>query len=68
MEDDPLYLAAAELMRKRPDAACISSLQRGLLIGYNRASRLMESLIDRGVIVRTYSDDRGVEYTVVPNA
>ena len=64
MEDDPLYLAAVELMRERPDAACISLLQRGLLIGYNRASRLMECMIDRGVIVRTYSADIGVDYTV----
>ena len=67
MEDDPLYLASVDVMRERPEDAGICALQRGLLIGYNRASRLMDCMIERGIVVRTYDAENGVRYTV-PNA
>ena len=54
VEDDPLYLASVDVMRERPEDAGICALQRGLLIGYNRASRLMDCMIERGIVVRTY--------------
>ena len=63
--EDPFYEQAVELMRDAPELACISRIQRKLLIGYNRASRIMDAMIERGVIARTSSAENGVKYTVL---
>lgn len=64
--EDPLYELAVKLMREAPEYAGISRIQRKLTIGYNRASRIMDAMIERGVIARTYSVEGGVTYTVRP--
>jgi DNA segregation ATPase FtsK/SpoIIIE-like protein len=64
--EDPLYELAVNLMREVPEYACISRIQRKLMIGYNRASRLMDAMIARDVIARTSSAESGVRYTVLP--
>lgn len=63
--DDPLYELAVKLMQEKADRACISLIQRTFTIGYNRASRLMDAMIERGVIARTSSVEDGVVYTVL---
>lgn len=48
-EDDPLFAKAVAHVRKSGRAS-ISSVQRALLIGYNRAARMIELMEDTGVI------------------
>jgi DNA segregation ATPase FtsK/SpoIIIE, S-DNA-T family len=50
-EKDPLLDEAVDLSR-RQGRASVSMLQRRLRIGYTRASRLVESMQDKGVISR----------------
>jgi len=64
-DEDPMYELAVNLMREAPEYACISRIQRKLTIGYNRASRIMDAMIERGVIARTSSAEDGVVYTVL---
>jgi DNA segregation ATPase FtsK/SpoIIIE-like protein len=42
---------------------CIAAIQRNLLIGYNRASRIMEALVSNGVLDE-FATDRGSCYRV----
>jgi DNA segregation ATPase FtsK/SpoIIIE-like protein len=48
-DDDELYEEAVELV-KRMNKASISLLQRRLRIGYTRAARLIDLMVQRGVI------------------
>jgi S-DNA-T family DNA segregation ATPase FtsK/SpoIIIE len=48
-EDDPLFAKAVAHVRKS-ERASISSVQRALLIGYNRAARMIELMEDTGMI------------------
>ena len=52
MEDltDPLLEATKEAMIEGNITACVSSIQRLHLIGYNRAARILEALEDAGVV------------------
>jgi len=60
---DPLYDKAKALMLSSSHP-CISNIQRGLLIGYNRAARLMESLVEDGVIEKFDTGLGGIGYRV----
>jgi DNA segregation ATPase FtsK/SpoIIIE-like protein len=62
---DELY-GDAEKLARSTDNLCIGTLQRRLWIGYNRASRLMDSLIENGVVERN-TDDFGVTYRLTHN-
>lgn len=46
---DPLYEQAVEIVRMNRRAS-LSLVQRLLVIGYNRAARLMESMEEQGVV------------------
>lgn len=46
---DPLYKEAKEIIGKNP-AGFILAIQRGLNVGYNRASHLLEAIIEEGFI------------------
>ncbi len=59
-EDDELYEEAVELV-KRMNKASISLLQRRLRIGYTRAARLIELMVQRGVINAADAGDAGRE-------
>jgi len=48
-ESDPLYDQAVELVLKNRRAS-ISSVQRYLRIGYNRAARLLEQMEQAGLV------------------
>lgn len=67
MEDlkDPLYEKAVLAVKAaRPPST--ANLQRTLLIGYNRAARLMDAMIDDGILER-HETENGVGYRLVPN-
>ena len=66
MIDDPLYDKAV-LVAKAANPPSTANLQRTLLIGYNRASRLMDAMIDNGII-RRIELESGVGYRLAPNA
>jgi DNA segregation ATPase FtsK/SpoIIIE-like protein len=53
--DDPLYIDAVKHVRES-NRASISSVQRKLLIGYNRAARLMEEMEIKGVVTSISSN------------
>lgn len=46
---DPLFIDAAKFIIKSNNAS-ISHLQRKYLIGYNRASKIMEQLVEAGIV------------------
>nr|WP_268795175.1 DNA translocase FtsK [Pseudoalteromonas sp. R3] len=47
--EDPLY-SEAEAIVIRSKNALVSSLQRSLRIGYNRATRLIEAMEAKGIV------------------
>lgn len=54
-EDDPLYQAAVAFVRES-NRASISSVQRKLLIGYNRAARFIEAMEMAGIVTAMSSN------------
>ena len=46
---DPLFIDAAKFIVKNRNAS-ISNLQRKYIIGYNRAGRIMEQLVEAGIV------------------
>lgn len=62
---DPLYEKAV-LVAKAAKPPSTAHLQRTLLIGYNRASRLMEAMIGDGILERI-EYEHGVGYRLLPN-
>jgi DNA segregation ATPase FtsK/SpoIIIE-like protein len=62
--EDPLY-EQAKMIAKSADRLCIANLQRTLMIGYNRASRLMDSMIDDGLVERYETGYGGMGYKLV---
>jgi DNA segregation ATPase FtsK/SpoIIIE-like protein len=64
--DDPLYEKAVMVV-KAANPPSIANIQRRLMIGHNRASRLMDELIERGLIERI-EYERGARYKLVPSA
>lgn len=63
--DDPLYEKAV-LVVKAANPPSTANLQRTLLIGYNRASRLMDAMIDSGILER-FEHEHGIGYRLGPN-
>jgi DNA segregation ATPase FtsK/SpoIIIE-like protein len=61
---DDLYTEAESLVRANPERICISMIQRTFMIGYNRASRIMDDLIENGVVTMTYSKATGVCWSI----
>ncbi|MBB5610373.1 recombination associated protein RdgC [Janthinobacterium sp. S3M3] len=58
--DDPLYTQAVDLVRTQ-ERASVSLVQRHLLLGYNRAARLIEAMEAKGVVsVAASNGDRTV--------
>ena len=62
-EDDPLYDQAVEFVT-RTRRASISSVQRQLRVGYNRAARMIETMEMAGVI--TPAEDNGKREVLAP--
>ena len=62
-EDDPLYDQAVEFVT-RTRRASISSVQRQLRVGYNRAARMIENMEMAGVI--TAAEDNGKREVLAP--
>lgn len=68
IEKDPLY-EKAKLVARGTNRLCVANIQRTLLIGYNRANRLMESMIEDGVVEKYESAYGGFGYKLkTPNA
>lgn len=65
--EDPIY-ENAKILARSTDHLCIANLQRNLLIGYNRAARLMEAMIEDGMVERFDTGYGGIGYRLVtPN-
>lgn len=64
-DNDPLY-EKATLIARSTNKLCISTIQRALLIGYNRASRLMEAMIEDGMVERYDTGYGGIGYRLLP--
>ena len=62
---DELYSDAENLV-KRSERICIATIQRKLLIGYDQAARLMDALIENGVVERS-TGDFGITYRLTHN-
>ena len=62
--EDPIYEQAKTVARSA-DKLCIANLQRGLLIGYNRASRLMDAMVEDGMVERYDTGYGGIGYRLV---
>ena len=56
-EVDPLFLAASDIF-KIGDSVSISKVQRVLLIGYNRAARIVEAMESAGLASRPDNQGR----------
>lgn len=54
-DEDPLY-ETAKLVVEKTGRACTTNLQRQLLIGYNRAYRLLEAMQIKGVVSEVLAD------------
>ena len=65
--EDPIY-PQAEMLIKSTEYVCIASIQRQMLIGYNRASRLMDALIKNGVVEQFDSEFGGISYKLKDGA
>ncbi len=63
---DNLY-GKAVMVAKAANPPSIANLQRTLRIGYNRAKRMMDRMIDDGVI-EAFLLENGIRYRVVTNA
>lgn len=63
-DDDPLY-GKATLIAKNSPRLCVANLQRTLAIGYNRAYRLMETMIGEGLVERFDTGFGGIGYRIV---
>ena len=61
---DPLLERAKQVAMNTPHL-CVAALQRTMNIGYNRALRLMETMIDEGMVER-YNTSLGIGYRLVP--
>lgn len=62
--EDPLYEKAKMVVRNTDNPICVAKIQRTLLIGYNRANRLMEKMIADGFVER-YDTYSGTGYRLV---
>lgn len=60
MEQDELY-SRAEFLAQTEKYFCVSNIQRNLMIGYNRAKRLMDKLVENK-IVEQYETEHGIGY------
>ncbi len=63
-QDDPLYDEAVEFVLDSRRAS-ISSVQRKLRVGYNRAARMVESMEDAGIVSQMNSS--GSREVLVPS-
>lgn len=50
--DDPLYEKAVEMFKSSTIECGHASIQREFLIGYNRAARIMDRMLEAGIIER----------------
>lgn len=55
--NDPLYDQAVEITKARRTVS-ISAIQRALMIGYNRAARMIERMEEDGIISHLDSSGR----------
>ncbi len=62
--DDPIY-DKAKLVAKNTPRLCVANLQRKLMIGYNRANRLMEAMIEDGLVEQYNTGLGGMGYRLV---
>jgi len=64
MEQDELY-TRAKFLAQTEKHFCISNIQRNLMIGYNRAKRLMDELEKNGVVQSYDTGLGGIGYKLI---